>query len=165
VVIHAEWWAPQETVTIASYCGAYDRKRIAAAGYRMQADASRPQQAGVEMALHEATLEKLLIGIRSWTFCYDEEGKDPIPCDRAHVALLDERDADFILEQLTEHWESWGKVGGDLDVRAFREGAPLGDAGTRNGQSGSGGPVADAPLPEGVSLGRLDVPRDTSRAD
>jgi hypothetical protein len=105
VTIKAPWWAETETATIRGYIGGYDKKRIAAAGYKVLANASSPQQAGVELQMHEGELTKLELGLIGWTLQYDDG--TAIPCDREHMALLDERDQTFILDQLTEQWSRW----------------------------------------------------------
>ena len=107
--IHADWWEPTETVTIKTYAGSYDQDRINAASVLRHPDNT------TEFRPQERNLTKLELAIVSWTFTYDDGTE--IPVNPTTLALLDERDRNYILAQFDEALASWntgvGKTGGE----------------------------------------------------
>jgi hypothetical protein len=103
-VIHADWWAkrddgaPLEICTIKKFSYG-DRQYLAARTVRVGvAPGGGAADADAEVLIGEMNLAILKRGIVRWT---DPKGR-PVPITVAQVEALEERDAEFILQEIND---------------------------------------------------------------
>jgi hypothetical protein len=95
--IRASWWAEGETCTIRKFSYG-DRQYLAGQTVSMGIDPQSEVQV-TQVQFDRMNLAFLERGIVAWT---DDAG-DPMPVTREAIAQLEERDADFILEELRDY--------------------------------------------------------------
>jgi len=132
--IHADWWDVGEGVIIKKFSYG-DRQRLAGAAIQSGVDMSDLKAPSVKMDLYELTMLTLELGIQSWNFA-DEHGQ-PVPLTRDNLAKLQDRDGEYIAQQIEDYNPSGPVESDDERIKRLQERIAEIDAQREKKSSGS----------------------------